>query len=85
MAYGLEALGVAKGDRVCTMLDNSIGQVLLWFGIEMTWRVRFQGTPSLGISISWIYLAIPTGAAIALIGAIAYWVEGPRDAHERTF
>lgn len=56
---------------------------LLWAGSDMSWRVRFQGTPSLGVSISWIYLAIPVGAALALVGAIAYWVEGARAAHER--
>lgn len=56
---------------------------LVWAGGDMTWRVRFQGTPSLGVSISWIYLAIPVGAALALVGALAYWAEGSRDAHER--
>lgn len=33
-AHGLARQGVRRGDRICTMLDNSIGQVLLWFGIE---------------------------------------------------
>lgn len=57
---------------------------LLWISIEMTWRVRFQSTPSLGVSISWIYLSIPIGAALSLVGALAYWIEGPRDAHAVT-
>lgn len=57
---------------------------LLWISIQMTWRVRFQSTPSLGISISWIYAAIPTGAALSLVAAVVYWIEGPRAAHERT-
>ncbi len=57
---------------------------LLWISIEMTWRVRFQNTPSLGISISWIYLAIPVGSALSIIGAIAYWLEGPRRVHIET-
>lgn len=51
---------------------------LVWIGFDMAWRVRFQSTPSLGVSISWIYLAIPIGATLALIGALAYWAEGPR-------
>ncbi|WP_345796488.1 TRAP transporter small permease [Castellaniella sp. MT123] len=54
---------------------------LVWIGFDMTWRVRFQTTPSLGVSISWIYLSIPVGATLALIGALAYWAEGPRRLH----
>ena len=51
---------------------------LVWIGADMTWRVRFQTTPSLGVSISWIYLSIPTGALLALFGALAYWAEDSR-------
>ncbi|WP_322995841.1 TRAP transporter small permease [Castellaniella sp.] len=51
---------------------------LIWIGIDMTWRVRFQSTPSLGISISWIYLSIPVGATLSLFGALSYWAEDSR-------
>jgi len=51
---------------------------LVWIGIEMTWRVRFQTMPSLGISISWVYVAIPIGAVLSLLAALAYWAEGSR-------
>jgi TRAP-type C4-dicarboxylate transport system permease small subunit len=51
---------------------------LVWIGADMTWRVRFQSTPSLGVSISWIYLSIPIGALLALFGALAYWAEDVR-------
>ncbi len=57
---------------------------LLWIGIEMTWRVRFQTMPSLAVSISWVYLAIPVGAALSLFAALAYWAEGPRRLHIET-
>ncbi|WP_066455980.1 TRAP transporter small permease [Castellaniella caeni] len=57
---------------------------LVWIGADMSWRVRFQSTPSLGVSISWIYLSIPTGALLALFGALAYWAEGPRRLHIET-
>ena len=36
----------------------------------MTWRVRFQTVPSLDISISWIYLAIPVGATLAAVAVL---------------
>ena len=42
-----------------------------WIGGQMTWRVRFQNVPSLDISISWIYLAIPVGATLAAIAVLA--------------
>ncbi|MDY0308323.1 MAG: TRAP transporter small permease [Castellaniella sp.] len=57
---------------------------LVWIGADMTWRVRFQTTPSLGVSISWIYLAIPVGALLALLAALACWAEGPRRARVET-
>ena len=57
---------------------------LAWVGIEMTWRVRFQTMPSLAVSISWVYLSIPTGAILSLVAALAYWAEGPRRPHIET-
>ncbi len=57
---------------------------LIWIGADMTWRVRFQTTPSMGVSISWIYLSIPVGAALSLLAALAYWAEGPRRVHIET-
>lgn len=49
---------------------------LLWIGIQMTWRVRFQTMPTLGISISWVYLSIPVGAALSLIAVFCHWAQG---------
>jgi len=49
---------------------------LAWIGGAMTWRVRFQNVPSLDISISWIYVAIPIGAGLAAIAVLARWLGG---------
>lgn len=46
---------------------------LLWIGINMTWRVRFQTMPTLGVSISWVYASIPTGAALSLLAVFSHW------------
>lgn len=54
---------------------------LVWVGAAMTWRVRFQALPSLMVSISWVYLAIPVGMLLSLWAAIACWAEGPRRPH----
>lgn len=45
--------------------------VLIYFGTAMTLRVRSQILSGLGISISWAYAAMPTGAAFALIAVLA--------------
>jgi len=51
-----------------------------WVGAQMTMRARFQTMPSLEVSISWVYVSIPIGAALAIIGVIALWAQGPRQA-----
>lgn len=48
---------------------------LAWVGAQMTWRVRFQTLASLEFSISWIYVAIPIGMALAIVGVIARWID----------
>ena len=49
---------------------------IAWIGGHMTYRVRFQNVPSLNISISWIYLAIPVGASLAAIAVQTRWLLG---------
>lgn len=44
---------------------------LAWVGGQMVWRVRFQTVPSLDVSISWVYVAIPLGAALAALAVLA--------------
>ncbi len=54
--------------------------LLAWVGIQMAWRVRFQTMPSLEWSISWVYIAIPIGAVLAMLGLLARWLEKPAPA-----
>jgi crotonobetaine/carnitine-CoA ligase len=35
IAHGLSVLGVAPGDRVCAMLDNSADNIFVWFAVNM--------------------------------------------------
>jgi TRAP-type C4-dicarboxylate transport system permease small subunit len=51
--------------------------VLFWFGWGMAERVRFQQMAGLEVSIAWGYAAIPVGAAFAMLGAFARFVDGP--------
>jgi TRAP-type C4-dicarboxylate transport system permease small subunit len=45
--------------------------VLLWFGIDLVWRVRFQTFASLELSMGWAYAALPVGAALAMVAVVA--------------
>lgn len=76
-----ELLG-ARGKRLVEHLVMVIVVAFLgflaWIGGQMTWRVRFQIMPSFEVSISWVYLSIPVGTVLAIIGVVAFWAQGPR-------
>ena len=46
-----------------------------WVGAQMTLRVRFQMLASLDFSISWIYVSIPIGMGLAILGVLARWLD----------
>ncbi|HMV05559.1 MAG TPA: TRAP transporter small permease [Accumulibacter sp.] len=46
--------------------------VLVWYGAEVAWRVRFQELAGLEpLSIGWAYLALPVGAALSILAVLA--------------
>lgn len=45
--------------------------VLLWFGIDLTWRVRFQSFAALELSMAWAYAALPVGALLCMVAVVA--------------
>jgi TRAP-type C4-dicarboxylate transport system permease small subunit len=49
--------------------------VLLWFGIDLAWRVRFQTFASMELSMAWAYAALPTGAALGLVAVLAQYFD----------
>lgn len=46
--------------------------VLLWFGCQLVWRVRFQTIAGLGISASWAYAALPAGSLLSVLALTAH-------------
>lgn len=48
-----------------------------WYGWEMAERARFNVNPTLGISMSWGFAAIPVGAAFAIIAVLAHAFDPP--------
>lgn len=52
--------------------------VMLWQGIAIVQRIRFQTLAGLEISISWAYAAIPVGAAFAMLSVAAHFLDPRR-------
>ena len=59
----------------CTMLFLL---VVVWFGWDVVYRVRFQNLAGLEIPIAWAYAAIPVGASFGVIGLLANYVDPRR-------
>lgn len=49
--------------------------VLVVYGTDIAWRVRFQELAGLEISISWAYLALPVGSLFSCIAVIANYFD----------
>lgn len=60
---------------VITAVTITFLLVLVYFGAEITWKVRFQELAGLEISISWAYLALPVGALFSCIAVMANYFD----------
>ena len=75
------ALRLARGRwqaglrRVVTGLTLAFLVVLLWEGIDLAWRVRFQTFSSIDLSMAWAYAALPVGAALGIVAVIAQYLD----------
>ena len=49
--------------------------VLLWYGINLVTRVRFQTFASMELSMGWAYAALPVGAGLALVAVLAHHLD----------
>ncbi len=54
-----------------TVVHLSFFGVLLFFGVELVYRVRFQTFASMDLSMSWAYAAVPVAALLALLATVA--------------
>ncbi|MCA0239486.1 MAG: TRAP transporter small permease [Proteobacteria bacterium] len=52
--------------------------VLIWYGSNLAWRVRFQTFASMELSMAWAYAALPVGAALAVVAVLAQHLD-PRN------
>jgi TRAP-type C4-dicarboxylate transport system permease small subunit len=60
---------------IVTVASLAFLAVLVWFGIELAWRVRFQTFASLDLSMAWAYAALPVGALFAMLAVLAQHVD----------
>jgi TRAP-type C4-dicarboxylate transport system permease small subunit len=61
---------------VITVTSLVLLGVLIWYGIDLVWRIRFQTWASLDfLSMGWAYAAIPVGAFISVIALIAHQLD----------
>jgi TRAP-type C4-dicarboxylate transport system permease small subunit len=60
---------------VITLASLAFLAVLLWFGIDLAWRVRFQTFASMELSMAWAYAALPVGAGLAILAVIAQHID----------
>lgn len=59
--------------RVITVSSLTLLALLIWYGIDLVWRIRFQTFASMDfLSISWAYAAIPVGALFSVIAVLAH-------------
>lgn len=54
--------------------------VILWFGVTLCWRVRFQTIAGVNIPASYVYAALPTGALMSIIALVAHVLDPPGEA-----
>jgi len=52
--------------------------VVVWYGWDVVYRVRFQNLAGLEIPISWAYAAIPVGAMFGVLGLLANYLDPRR-------
>ena len=64
-----------------TVTSLALLGILIWYGIDLLWRIRFQTWASLDfLSMAWAYAAIPVGAVICVIALLAHQID-PVDEH----
>ncbi len=56
---------------IITVTSLTFLGVLVWFGTNLAYRVRFQTFASMELSMAWAYAALPVCALLAMIAVLA--------------
>ncbi len=66
---------------VITVASLALLAILIWYGIDLVWRIRFQTWASLDfLSMGWAYAAIPVGGLVSVVSLLAHQFD-PVDEH----
>ncbi len=60
---------------VITSVHLAFFSVLLWFGADLVWRVRYQTFASMDLSMGWAYAAVPVSALLTILATLAHHVD----------
>jgi TRAP-type C4-dicarboxylate transport system permease small subunit len=61
--------------RIILLASLAYLSVLVWFGINLVTRVRFQTFASMELSMGWAYAALPLGAGLAIVAVLANYLD----------
>ena len=64
---------------IITLTHLSFLATVLYFGVQLVQRVRFQTFASLDLSMAWAYAALPVGALLALLAVLAHHTDPRSD------
>jgi TRAP-type C4-dicarboxylate transport system permease small subunit len=62
-----------------TVVNLAFLSVILWFGVDLVSRIRFQTFASMDLSMGWAYAALPVGALMGILAVIAQHLDPHAD------
>ena len=65
-------------EAMITIMTLVLLVILVWFGIDLAYRVRFQILAGLEIPVTWAYAAIPVGSAVSILAVLAHYFDPQR-------
>ena len=64
--------------RRATIVSLAFLAIVLWFGADIAWRIRYQTFASLDLSVAWAYAALPIGAFFSIVAVLAHSIDPRR-------
>ena len=80
VAYRMGGPGIKRTlDWVIAIAALILVAVIIWYGFDYAYRARFQSISGLeSFSMTWAYLALPTGALFCVLGIIGCLIDPRR-------
>jgi TRAP-type C4-dicarboxylate transport system permease small subunit len=60
---------------VITGVHLAFFSVVVWYGVDLVWRIRFQTFASMELSMGWAYAALPVGSLLAILATVAHHLD----------